>query len=519
MKSISLRRFLHLTVATLALCSFAMQNVIFAADIPCVINDESVVIHDQAIMKSADFSFGRTIGAILTSMKIADTSQARIDFVNTLIASFKSNEHINLRSGLLMKVDQRPAEASLTAEGMLSDPEIATNLDALQPIGLFNRMDLMPADASDCGEHRIVYSLAHPTKGRFFLIFEANVPNPSSGEAGCKPISDFWASMSLIADPSKKAKGLEQFFYKGLGNGIGPVVDAHNYGLTLGQIRGNLFLTPKWQLREWQIHVNGKPSIAEFLPVTVKNNPLAELYSDGNLNSLDPVKEAAVRQEFQTKFIAEYLNDLKSEDEKVGATIESIIGGIGSRKLDDKFNEFQSDAGNSDNPTNLKGSNFNVKIAAALQQTPTIDSAAMLNRAGAITCGGCHLFSGGQPIGKLNGQTINWPSAIFTHIAEPNPVTGISGLSDALTTAFLPSRKKALEKLSCTTQTADAFKLIESDVSKLRREIDAKIDASLADRTLFKTKSDQAKVAQQIEQLRIQSLQQPGLFVEHRRSE
>ena len=73
----------------------------------------------------------------------------------------------------------------------------------MKPLAVFNRFDLAPADFAHCGEYRIVYGKENPAfaPNRFLLIFEASVPNPDpdEGEAGCRPITEFWAGLSGIS--------------------------------------------------------------------------------------------------------------------------------------------------------------------------------------------------------------------------------------------------------------------------------------------------------------------------------
>lgn len=80
----------------------------------------------------------------------------------------------------------------------------------------------------------------------------------------------------------------------------------------------------------------------------------------------------------------------------------------------------------------------------------------MLNRAGALTCGGCHQFSNNQSIGKakLGGTELTWPpSAEFVQIKEPG---SSPQLSEALTLRFLPFRRWVLWKELCQPPTVVA---------------------------------------------------------------
>ncbi len=65
-----------------------------------------------------------------------------------------------------------------------------------------------------------------------------------------------------------------------------PVVDYRNYGGDggRGQVRANMFMDQPWQLREWLTQRTFDPTPGSqklaFVPTTVKDNPLAELYHD-----------------------------------------------------------------------------------------------------------------------------------------------------------------------------------------------------------------------------------------------
>ena len=154
----------------------------------------------------------------------------------------------------------------------------------MKPLAVFNRFDLAPADWIHCGEHRIVYGKREPQlpPNRFLLIFEAAVPNPdpAAGEAGCRPITEFWAGLSA---PRRRryrvAKRLVRLLLRGQdrpeprrAGPAEPVVHYKNYGGdgSRGQVRGNLFMQQPWQLREWLTQPTFDPA-----------NPLAFVRRDG----------------------------------------------------------------------------------------------------------------------------------------------------------------------------------------------------------------------------------------------
>ena len=135
--------------------------------------------------------------------------------------------------------------------------------DPFIPIGLFNRFDLAPSDGANCGEYRIVFgkrSAGAPPPGnnRNLIIFEAQLqnPNPGCGMDGCRPVAQFWANLSTIANPLVRQAELQRFYFTGL-PGFSPVFDWKNYSGPKGQIRSNQFMTAvsgqPWQLKEYKL--------------------------------------------------------------------------------------------------------------------------------------------------------------------------------------------------------------------------------------------------------------------------
>jgi len=463
---------------------------------PSIERYRSLVVTDEALDKTK-FSFSRTIGAILSSMSIPNTADNRENFLKTLLTSFNSDALVNPVSGLRMRVDPRPLEAALDPKKLL-DPADPTGL---VPVALFNRLDLAPADWSDCGEHRIIYSFRAPIptptplRSRFFLIFEARTANASSqkiGFEGCRPTANFWRSLTDERDAVKRAERLEQFYYTGIDGTAGPVVQAKNYGDPLGQVRGNFSVissgaSSKFQLREWVIVNSGQPTPASFVSVTVKDNPLAQFYLDANDTGLDapldPMLEASERVEFHKEFLNTSLTQLLEPDvvlnfltpgqpgykpeldpKNPAFEIEKykieILNRFGAR-FENRFNEFQSvSQGSEDNPKakapgmwSIFRADIDTKLGEFVidpMQKP--EAKHVLNRAGAVTCGGCHDFTSLQPVGQVRGQPILWPTSQgFVHVTESGD------LSPALRDVFLPFRQDRLAEAVCIEKADQAI--------------------------------------------------------------
>ncbi len=459
---------------------------------PAIDISRSLVVTDAALDKTK-FAFSKTIDTILGSMNVAKTAENRENFVKSMLTSFQGDAMVNPVSGLRMRLEVRPLEAALDPKKLLNPADPT----GLVPVALFNRLDAAPEDWSNCGEHRIVYSFKAPIPAepglppfrtsRFLLIFEARMDNASpqkTGFEGCRAIANFWRNLTDENDEKKRAEQLEQFYFTGIAGASGPVVQAKNFGGPLGQVRGNIFMNSvahplRWQLREWIVVNSGQPTPASFVPVTVKDNPLAQFYLDANGpvgdpddGPLDAAKETSERAEFQNQFLNTSLARLldpdvvrnflkpgqpayKAELDPASATFDAekyrieVLNRFGAR-FANRFNEFQSiSQGDADNPQAKAGPTLQTNLGTALgqfvidaQQKP--DVAQVLNRAGAVSCGGCHQFAADQPVAKIKGQAVLWPkSAGFVHVTESG------GLSEALTTTLLPFRRDRFAEALC----------------------------------------------------------------------
>lgn len=143
------------------------------------------------------------------------------------------------------------------------------NIGSWFPIAAVNRFDLAPSDGANCGEARLV--LANNAQNRMFTIFEAQIPNPdpSCGIDACKPVQDFWASLTNIDDPAVRADELRMAYMDGHPDlqaaGFGPFLSKANLTFGTGQIRTNNFDDPPvWTLREFK-------AIAVEEPVIIKD--------------------------------------------------------------------------------------------------------------------------------------------------------------------------------------------------------------------------------------------------------
>lgn len=465
--------YLLLLIAVLGFfgCSDKIKDPVYPPE-PNKITDKSVVFNDIAKL-SGPFAFTKTMDKIVASADGAPTSSALM--LKGMVDSFAANSFVHPKSGKTIDVTSRPLESAIDPDALLN-PD---SPDGMIPVGLFNRFDLAPDDGSNCGEFRIVY--AKKTSGgtdRMTIIFEARIPNPnpSDGLAGCAPITDFWAQRSNDIDATQTVTELEKFYYQGLA-GVEPVIMAKNYGLPLGQVRVNLFKTPdpgqiRWSLREFLVSFdqNGQ---AIFKPEPVDDSPTAALFRAAA--ALPAGFDETDLNDFRNSFLGQPLCNLVNPDRvSKSASAMDIVNGI-SAGYDPKFDDFESiSQGDEDSPA----SNTDVLLLdqvqtrlASLTDLTGVSREQLMNRAGTMTCGGCHQFSADQDLG--NGAT--WPASLrFVHIDETGK------LSPLLTDVFIPKRVQIAQQFkenrnpfhqasaSCPGVTSTAKKVTLSNAKRAR---------------------------------------------------
>lgn len=369
------------------------------------------------------------------------------DFTTAGIPGFTLNDY---------PLSCRPSEGVQATGGGGITPD--QYLDNYIAIGLVNRMDLVDADYTSCGEFRIVYAKRPGFgPGRNFIIFEAVLPNPFPGcKSGCRPVADFWAALTTTPLPNR-AVLLQNFFYNGLA-GFAPVVHIDHYGFgggsaDGGQIRTNQFMIGPWLLKEFKLALvtSGAGVVFDVVPVTVKVNPYGELFNSA-LPGGSPYFTRGLG--FQTDFTGQ-LGTLGIND----------INGY-FYNPNDLFNWGESDAQGLFThqyaaQTNLPG--FPTPFMNTLDTfAPPLTRDHFANRALTLSCGGCHepiaygLNTPGSiadpaapiaaPVSAFapTGLTDRWPLSLgFVHARE-TPVgapPGIFPLSQALLDVFLPARE------------------------------------------------------------------------------
>jgi hypothetical protein len=414
--------------------------------------DRSILIRDQDTLTAADFSMRRTVDVMLATSGAEPTTPE--DFVASLLATFNDASRVNPDSNLVMPVDVRLGEASLPP---------ATLLDAqtMKIIGIFNRFERMPADGAHCGSARLVYGMASNAGNTpsLTLMFDAVVRNPAlaQGREGCRVVAEFWASLSAMDTAEERALALERFFYTGI-EGLPAVVQFDNYA-GVGAIFSDHFINDvKWQMRAFQTALDAS-EVPVLVPFRLGNVPLAEFFdssfdpttADAAWENTDAELFAAERTAFQEDFINAQLPRLMAPElSNDPRTAQSMILGFGAA-VPARYREFQSDSDDADNPVVHADATFRDAITAALGDTG-LSADDVLYRAGALTCGGCHLFAVGKQIGvDSNGNPVVWPGVApggFVHINQAGEI------SELLATYWLPDRLAKLEAyLSTSSRT------------------------------------------------------------------
>ncbi len=339
------------------------------------------------------------------------------------------------------------------------DPFDSTLDSFYKPIALVNRMDLAPLDGANCGEHRVVF--ARSGGSRNLIIFEAVLPNPDPGCGleGCRKVARFWASLSRIDDPARRARALRHFYLRGFpSRGIEPVIRAAHFGPGAGQLRTNQFMSGSedqtWQLREFKL-VQVCPIIGDcfpqFVPVTDKHNPSGELFGS---NSSDP---RAIP--FKRHYLTQVRNLAKPD-------INSFFAAA-----PDRFNAGQSNAQGIENDYPLHfGSSprFERTLARQLRWLGSpLTPDHLVRRSMALSCAGCHQLNNNPPANDL-GEGVVWPASLgFVHVSEfqTEVINGSEQfvISPALEDVFIPHRERVFEDYlndecdECETALSDRF--------------------------------------------------------------
>mgnify|MGYP003694367373 CR=1 FL=1 len=325
-----------------------------------------------------------------------------------MLDSFNQTSLVQPLLGVSLPVTQA------VAPGVLNAAQLIGGATPMKPVGVFNRFDLAPKDGSNCGEYRIVYSMMNGP-GRFLLIFESRLPNPNpaAGLAGCLPIAKMWEQLSTMPDDATRVAKLREFYYTNA-LGFGPVVDYQNYGMPMGQVRSNLLISSPWILREHRTAQEPITNAVVFKTDTVKESPIPEFFRDPT--TLPSVISTAQQSAYRSDFLDKPVCNLTAPDRSIATpSQDDIVNGIGPGFLaagDDMESISQTSAPPQDDDlSHALDPSFVTPLTArlgALGLTAKVTSTQLMNRAGAMTCGGCHQFSNGA---ALDNAAHTWPPA------------------------------------------------------------------------------------------------------------
>lgn len=439
---------------------------------PCLIGTAGLA--DCSASGESTFSLRRTLGVMLSTAGLPTTAPGESP-MNVLARQLWDTHNTNAGSALGSSLPQCDDVVDGAGHGLINGFPIQCprnegamalpGTDLLTPaspayfypIALVNRLDLRDSAATTCGEFRIIYgrkdALPVAPTGRALIIFEAALPNPrpTLGVAGCQPIADLWAGLSDPAVTAASARStLAAFYYTGVAltysDGVvvttRPVMHYQNLGAVRGQVRTNGFLNgtgeARWNLREFKTQLSSAGRLL-LRPEYVKANPWPGLFS-----------AATGSDAFSTWF--------------VGQVDKLIINDLNKFTLDDNpaFGAGQSDSqtgaieGPSGDVTQFSN-DYNLFATAALDTAvqarlttlgSTLTPANVMNRATAMSCGGCHQHSNND---NLGGGLVWPPSAGFVHVNEtPGAATAAPDAfgqparsfqrSPAMNNVFLPAR-------------------------------------------------------------------------------
>jgi len=320
--------------------------------------------------------------------------------------------------------------------------------DSFFPVAVVNRFDLTPIDGSKCGQYRIIYAkrsgLDDPNN-RVFLIFEAALANPVPGclEA-CRPVAELWKGLE-----SKSTKDIatqvRTFFFAGI-PGFRPAIHPQHFGLGVvdqgyggtepGQIRVSMHMQDNWDMRE--LHFGMHPTLGTplFVPASVKNNPVASYFGP---NPNDQGMGESYRSQFLWNELvslgAKDLKDVRMFTSPEFNGVESLLGG-------EKKNDYFANATSAGDMTFIDAMNEQINaqgLNAGCPADDPLDAEAVIKRATAQSCAGCHAPK--ELIGEDRsiGCGLTWPDSIGqSHVTEKGE------RSPALKEVFLPHRADVL---------------------------------------------------------------------------
>ncbi|HSC66434.1 MAG TPA: hypothetical protein VLC79_02000 [Cellvibrio sp.] len=396
--------------------------------------DRSLFVHDLDTLESTPIRLVDVMDQLATQMNAINTAPSAQINGTELFKRMWSQQLTGTNGNCTGRVNGW-AVACRNVEGAQATSD---HISQYKVIGLVNRFDLRDKSSfSDCGEYRVIFARnAHDDGRRNFIIFEAQVPNPSPGNANaCRPIQQFWQGLSTQDNAAVRSQLLRDFYFNGLpASNVRAPIDIRNYSQTTGQIRTNQFMEPVWLLKEYK--VSTEAGVSTLNVVSDKSNPVTELFEANN-----PDARAA---SFQADFVNNLRSLLITDLSTFSLTISNDAHNNGQSHADGVENNFLRNF-----TAKSRNSSFDAALNNRLLELgSTLSRDQVLNRATAMTCGGCHQPAAyGLTNANAVGPNQSWPNSLsFVHVGEtPDRISGLFPLSDALTQVFLPARKLDME--------------------------------------------------------------------------
>jgi hypothetical protein len=322
-----------------------------------------------------------------------------------------------------------PIRCNRRERAHVSDPQ------NFRATAIINRIDFTPENGANCGQQRMIF--ANSTRGRTFIIVEAQIPNPKPelGVKGCLPLAQFWLDQNSIDNPFTRGDRLAQAFLVGhpdlVAQGFGPFYTATNLTIGSGQIRTNQFDDSPWTLREFKLALDG--TNLKAIPFPTAEAPNGALWDENSGLPQGP----ACRENFLTAMQGLLTDDMSKMSFVVDhACKDAESQNDGSQdyaaRTSPGFQKLLSD--------NLIGTGLSAKEIA--------------NRARfAGSCIGCHNESNFASLGRgvVAPQSLDFPHVsefASTDCGSRNVGASCFPTSIALNTVFLPSRLNTLANLT-----------------------------------------------------------------------
>jgi hypothetical protein len=340
------------------------------------------------------------------------------------------------------------AEGALATSAGLFTPG---HPDYFAPVAVVNRFDLTPDSVQSCGEYRIVFakwSGRSDPNNRVFLIFEGALQSPSPGDLNaCRPIAKMWAGLDQVQDPAVLAERLEEFYFTGIA-GFMPLVHPNNlgllgkdddaYGAPSGQVRLSQRMQAPLEMREFRVRFAPMAGVERLslVPVTVKNNPLPELFDSSTTTPL--------ALDFRSQFTGMQIQSLgaKSVARVRMAISNNFTTGESAISGPAQANYWGRVTSGGDSAAFLADLNQQInasQVGSACPPEDPLTARSILDRASTQTCAGCHAPTQFLGFERKIGCGLIWPNSLGeVHIDEQGT------LSPALTQVLLPRRAKVL---------------------------------------------------------------------------